>query len=353
MKRWLKTKSVKINRQPTSLKHGIMYLSDKIDILKDVFGDDRIRIQDSTLRVGDYEFPIVDDVIILLDPSEYPDFLKEKLNPDQLQTPPPHSYSPDIQYTFGREWTQFSQILPEHERLFSGYFDLIDVDELKDKRICDLGCGMGRWSYFLHDKCKEIILVDFSEAIFEARKNLSQADNAVFFMANIKNLPFREMFADLIFSLGVLHHLPTPALDEVRALKKFAPKLLIYLYYALDNRPYYFRILLQLATGIRKLCAPIKSPSIRNIFTWLGALIFYYPFLILGFLLRPFGLSMYVPLYEGYHDCGIDQIRQDVYDRFFTGIEQRVSQKEILELKDTFSNITISEKMPYWHFVVS
>ena len=41
------------------------------------------------------------------------------------------------------------------------YFDLIDLEALESKRICDLGCGIGRWSYFLKDIAKEIVLVDF------------------------------------------------------------------------------------------------------------------------------------------------------------------------------------------------
>jgi hypothetical protein len=47
----------------------------------------------------------------------------------------------------------------------------------------------------------------------------------------------------------------------------------------------------------------------------------------------------------------LTRIRQDVYDRFFTSIEQRVSKQEILELSDTFSEIVISDEVPYWHFL--
>ena len=39
----------------------------------------------------------------------------------------------------------------------------VDIEKLQEKRVSDLGCGNGRWSYFLKDKCREIILVDFSD----------------------------------------------------------------------------------------------------------------------------------------------------------------------------------------------
>lgn len=242
-------------------------------------------------------------------------------------------------------------ILPEHEQEFKQYFDLIDINELRDARVCDIGCGIGRWSYFLKDKCRELILVDFSEAIFMARRNLKDASNVIFFMGEIKRLPFGKDFADFLFCLGVLHHLPTNAIDEVRELKKSAPTLLIYLYYALDNRPFYFRILLATATTLRKVVSKIRNPLFRTLFTWLAMCLFYFPLIWVGGILKPFKLSHYIPLYETYERKSLHRIRQDVYDRFFTRIEQRFTKKQILELKDTFSKVTISDHQPYWHFI--
>jgi hypothetical protein len=170
-------------------------------------------------------------------------------------------------------------------------------------------------------------------------------------MANLKKLPFRENFADFIFCLGVLHHLPTPALDEVRALRRFAPRFLIYLYYALDNRPWYFRVLLTFATGLRRTVAPIQSRLFRSLLTWMIAVLIYSPLITIGYLLRPFGLACSVPLYETYAGKSLTRIRQDVYDRFFTTIEQRCSRQHILSLVDTFSKVVISDRNPYWHFL--
>ena len=67
--------------------------------------------------------------------------------------------------------------------------------------------------------------------------------------------------------------------------------------------------------------------------------------------MRPFNLSQFVPLYEGYHGKSLARIRQDVFDRFFTNIEQRFSKKQIEKLNDTFGDIVVSENLPYWHFL--
>ena len=329
-----------------------MYYTDKLESLKDIFGTEKVEIQDNKLVAGANIYPIIDDVIILLDPSQYPASISKKLNLSaQEEKSVVSGFAEDIQFTFGDEWKTFPDILPEHYREFLLYFDLVNLDELKNKRVCDLGCGIGRWSYHLKDKCRELVLLDFSEAIFVARRNLKDCKNSIFFMGDIRRIPFKNNFADFLFCIGVLHHLPTNALDEVRNLKKFSKKLLIYLYYSLDNRPYFFYLLLSIATVIRKAVSKIRNSTFRSLFTLFGTLFIYLPFIALGNALKPFGLSKHVPLHEAYSGKSLHRIRQDVFDRFFTGIEQRVSRKEVLSLKNTFDEIIISEHSPYWHFL--
>ena len=169
-------------------------------------------------------------------------------------------------------------------------------------------------------------------------------------MGDLKKLPFRDSFADFLFCLGVIHHLPTYARDEVRSLKKYAPTLLIYLYHALDNRPFYFRILLGLVTPIRALVSKIRNQYFRKLFVEITAVAVHLPLVYVGKILKGLGLSHMVPLSDGYDGKSIHRIQQDVYDRFFTRIEQRFTKAQILGLENTFDKITVSENLPYWHF---
>jgi hypothetical protein len=135
-----------------------------------------------------------------------------------------------------------------------------------------------------------------------------------------------------------------------RRLKKYSSKILIYLYYSLDNRPWFHRVLLSLVTAMRCLVTKIRAPIFRSVFVELAAVLVYCPLIALGKVFNLFGWARYVPL-EYYKGMSLKRIRQDVYDRFFTRIEQRFSRKEIMGLNDTFKDVKVSENIPYWHFL--
>ena len=315
-----------------------MFDKDKLKSIERIFDTTDIVLESNLLIVENQRYPIVNDVIILLEPDKYTDFVKSKLRLKTSYNSKSESepFKEDIQHTFGEEWKLYDHILDDHKQEILQYFDIVDLEALRSSTVCDLGCGNGRWSYFLKDSCKEIILVDFSDAIFVARKNLESANNCLFFMCDLKTLPFSDNFVDLLFCLGVLHHLPTSCLDEVRNLKRLAQIILICLYYSLDNRPIYFRIILKLVTFVRLFISRIRSLVFRKCFSLFGTFFIYVPLIYLAMLLKPLKISIYIPHYNANHDKSIKRIQQDAYDRFFTSIEQRVSRKEILALNDTF-----------------
>ena len=165
-----------------------MYYKNKIKTLSELFGTSDIQLEGAFINIAGRIYPIVDDVIILLKSHHIPRRTSEKIQCLTRDEEISSSIAKDIQYTFGEEWKTYNEILPQHHDEFNLYFDLIDIPTLESKRIGDLGCGIGRWSYFLRDIAKEIVLIDFSESIFEARKNLSGSDNMIFIMADVLDL---------------------------------------------------------------------------------------------------------------------------------------------------------------------
>jgi len=79
-------------------------------------------------------------------------------------------------------------------------------ENLKDKIVLDVGCGMGRFMEVVQPYAKEVIGVDLSFAVDSAYENLKKFDNVHLIQADIFNLPFKNNTFDFIFSIGVLHH---------------------------------------------------------------------------------------------------------------------------------------------------
>ena len=166
------------------------YYENKLESLKRILGTNDLILADDRLTVEGTSYPIIDDVIVLLTESQYPKYVRDRLG---IETSHDHSsaeFSSDVQSSFGHEWRKFDQILPEHTKEFEQYFDVVDLSDLAQNDVCDLGCGSGRWACLLTPYCREITLVDFSEAIFVARRNMAKHKNAIFFMGDLKKLPF-------------------------------------------------------------------------------------------------------------------------------------------------------------------
>ncbi len=328
-----------------------LYYDDKLELLADVFGAEDVRVDAGGVHLDGRFFPVLDDVIVALDVDRLPPAVRARIPDRAGGTSSDVPFAADVQRSFGEEWKAHPDILPDHAAELEAYFDLLPMEELQGRRVVDLGCGIGRWSYFIAEKCRDLVLVDYSEAIFVARGNLRHVDNTVFVMADVLDLPFRPDAFDLVVCLGVLHHLPSDALEAVRHLRPLARRQLFYLYYALDNRPVYFRWALAAVTRARMVLTRVESARARLVLSWLLAGLVYAPIAQLGRVLVPLGMERLVPMADSYAGKSVSRLRQEAYDRFFTRIEQRFTREEIASLTDVFAAVTVSERHPYWHFL--
>ena len=106
-----------------------MYYDDKIQTLRGLFSAKAVKLDKGTFIVDDQRYPIIDDVIILLEPSRYPPDLARRLGHMCQENVSTDEFSPDIQYTFGDEWQEFPDILAEHEK------ELLDYATQEIKKI--------------------------------------------------------------------------------------------------------------------------------------------------------------------------------------------------------------------------
>lgn len=95
-----------------------------------------------------------------------------------------------------------------------------NVDDLKGKRVLDVGCGTGRFMEVVENYGSCIVGIDLSFSVEAAFKNLGFKENVHIIQADIFDLPFKEKAFDYIFSIGVLHHTPNTK-EAFKCLPKF------------------------------------------------------------------------------------------------------------------------------------
>lgn len=256
---------------------------------------------------------------------------------------------------FGDEWTRFDQSslsTSDRERIFADYFAIFPWDTLPGHaQGADIGCGSGRWALMAAPRVGTLHCVDPSDAIEVARRNLAECTNVTLHRADVDHLPFPDASLDFAYSLGVLHHVPDTlaALRDIAAKLKPGAPLLVYLYYAFDNRPWWFRALWRLSDALRRGVARLPHGPRYRVSQVLAGTV-YWPLARIARLLERFGaLPDSWPL-AYYRDKAFYVMRTDALDRFGTRLEQRFTRTRIRTMLETsgFRDIRFSDRSPYW-----
>jgi SAM-dependent methyltransferase len=257
---------------------------------------------------------------------------------------------------FGAEWHRFNQNeLSEFEldELFQRYFRIFPWEDLAaTAEGFDLGCGSGRWAKRVAPLVGKLHCVDPSpEALKVAKSNLATTRNVEFHSGSANELPFAAGTMDFAYCLGVLHHAPdsqSGLSHAVSKLRQGAP-FLLYLYYALENRPWWYVLIWRLADVVRVGVSRMPFQP-RYYVTQLIAAVVYYPLARLGKLLAALGLNASgLPLWA-YRSSSFYTMRTDALDRFGTRLEHRFTKQEITALMKTagLERIEFSDEAPYW-----
>ena len=258
--------------------------------------------------------------------------------------------------SFGEEWNSYNQSsLNEKEAkdLFNRYFNIFPRGFLKDDKVgIDIGCGSGRWAKHIAPLIKELHCVDASnQALSVAKNNLDGFDNCIFTHASTDALSLLDKKFDFGYSIGVLHHIPDTKkalIDCISILKKGAP-FLVYLYFAFDNKPLWYRVLWKISEPIRFIISRSSFP-VRKFISSLIALFIYLPFSRLSLIVDKLGIhSKNIPL-STYKNTSFYTMRTDALDRFGTRLEQRFTKQEIhsMMIDAGLINIEFSNEVPFW-----
>jgi SAM-dependent methyltransferase len=140
---------------------------------------------------------------------------------------------------FGYEWHLYSQLRPEYEEQFRRWTAHLMPQDWKGRTFLDVGCGMGRNSFWpMTYGAAGGIAVDVDQrSLRAARQTLSPYPSVTVSEKSAYELGYQNTF-DIVFSIGVIHHLEFPERALASMVDAAAPggKVLIWVYGLENNR---------------------------------------------------------------------------------------------------------------------
>ena len=166
-------------------------------------------------------FPIIAGVPRLIGPAllariarRYPDFFARH---PELAPPAAPADDPlaDTLESFTRQRLDLRPPGPEFARQWRAHLrrnlgGALTVEALNRKLVLDVGCGFGRHLYVANEAGAETVGVDLSGGVDVARANNRAHPRCHLVQANVLERPFRAESFDVVWSFGVLHHMPDP-----------------------------------------------------------------------------------------------------------------------------------------------
>jgi ubiquinone/menaquinone biosynthesis C-methylase UbiE len=270
-------------------------------------------------------------------------------------TGPDENLDPEVVRGFGEEWSEYDQTElagSDYASQFEGYFGIFPWEQVPpNAEGFDLGCGSGRWARGVAPRVGKLHCIDPSEALEVARRALRDQPNCVFHRAGVSNIPLADASMDFGYSLGVLHHVPDTAAgmrDCVRKLKKGAP-FLVYLYYAFDNQPRWYRWVWGASELGRRTISRLPRRA-RVAMTEVIAATVYWPLARTAKVLEKVRVPVKAFPLSIYRDRTYYSMRTDALDRFGTRLEQRFTRAEIESMMRGagLTAIRFSDRAPFW-----
>jgi 2-polyprenyl-3-methyl-5-hydroxy-6-metoxy-1,4-benzoquinol methylase len=152
---------------------------------------------------------------------------------------------------FGYEWHTYAEMRPEYQEQFRRWTVHLQPESWRGKFFLDVGCGMGRNSYWpMSFGAAGGVAIDVDpRSLAAARQTLSSFPAVEVRNLSVYDVDYVDQF-DVVFSIGVVHHLKLPdqALASMVKAAKPLGKVLIWVYGRENNR-----LVAHLLSPMRKL----------------------------------------------------------------------------------------------------
>ena len=107
----------------------------------------------------------------------------------------------------GHRLTEFDGFVQQYEDNFLDLMAPLRADDFVGRLVLDAGCGFGRHAFFSARYGAEVIALDSSpDAVASARRNLRTQLRAHVVLGDVRRPPLRKQLFDMVYCLGVLHH---------------------------------------------------------------------------------------------------------------------------------------------------
>lgn len=229
---------------------------------------------------------------------------------------------------FGYAWEKYHYLFPEYENQFLRWIEPLGPSSFKGKSVLDAGCGMGRNSLWpLKYGASHVTAFDYDERCVTATSRLlgSYANFSVE-RRNIEELDYEDRF-DIVFSIGVIHHLENPhlALANLTQAVKPGGTLLVWVY-GYEGNEWVVRYI----NPIRKVTSRLPLPLTHAVSYLLSLPLF-------------LALKIWTPKPEylqQIHRYPFYQIHSIVFDQLLPRIANYYRRNEVEEL---FSSLPLKE----------
>lgn len=123
---------------------------------------------------------------------------------------------------FGYQWNRWARVqfedqnvggpMQSHTTNMFVSITQFSTEKLRDKTVLDMGCGPGRFTDVAINMGASVIALDYSSAIDAAKANFVGKDADILFVqGDALRLPIKTDSVDFSFTIGVLHHTPSPS----------------------------------------------------------------------------------------------------------------------------------------------
>ena len=167
-----------------------------------------------------HAYPIINAIPRILDPDllgrmepRYPDYFTRHGRPTTA-TASPDALGETLD-SFTRQRLDLAPPGPEFIAQWRAHLAKVLGPELTPEQIdgrlvLDAGCGFGRHVFTAVELGAEVVGMDLSGAVDVAFRNTQHLDRAHIVQTNLYRPPFAQGTFDIVWSFGVLHHLPDP-----------------------------------------------------------------------------------------------------------------------------------------------